>query len=79
MSDNPLNAQQIQQIQNEASKALQVAIDKMQLRKWAIEQAFMLATSPTLTPAEPWHPLKLAQEIYNFIVQPASFKIEIGS
>ena len=45
MTDNPLNAQQLQAIRNEASAALQAAVDKMQLRKWAVEQALMITTS----------------------------------
>ena len=42
MADNPLNAQQLQAIRNEAAAALQAAVDKMQLRKWAVEQTIAI-------------------------------------
>ena len=89
MSDNPLNAQQLQAIRNEAAAALQATVDKMQLRKWAVEQAFMVTASLKAvierpTPTEPGpvprltinDPMALAKAIYDFVSQPANIKIE---
>jgi hypothetical protein len=45
MSDNPLNAQQLQAVQKQAQDALKVAVESMQLRKWAVEQAFSVVNS----------------------------------
>lgn len=63
MADNPLNAQQLQRIQQDASAALQVAIDRMQLRKWAVEQAFAAVGSTG-------NPMQVARDIYDFVCQP---------
>ena len=91
MSDNPLNAQQLQAIRNEASAALQAAVDKMQLRKWAVEQAFMITTSLNAAierpaPTEPGpvprltinDPMALAEAVYAFVSQAAVVKVDIG-
>jgi hypothetical protein len=88
VTDNPLNAQQIQQIQNEASKALQAAVDRLQLRKWAVEQAFELYCSPNILAKPPLphtaggnpalDPMTLANAVYDFVVKAAVVKVEIG-
>jgi hypothetical protein len=44
MSDNHLNAQQIQHLQKQTEAALQQTVANMQLRKWAVEQAFMVTS-----------------------------------
>ena len=88
MSDNPLNAQQLQAIRNEAAAALQAAVDKMQLRKWSVEQAIAaylssnkLVSDAQFTDDTPLvfysEPMKLAQAIYDFVSQAANIKIEI--
>ena len=88
MSDNPLNARQLEQIRNEAAAAVQAAVDKMQLRKWAVEQAIAaylssnkLVADAQFTDDTPLvfysEPMKLAQAIYDFVSQPANIKIEI--
>src|ERR1700734_1992777 len=43
--DTPLNGQQLQAIQKHAQDALQVAIEALQLRKWAVEQAFTITSA----------------------------------
>ena len=80
MADNPLNAQQLQAIRNEASAALQAAVDKMQLRKWAVEQAFASINSPymTITDGRPIDPMDVAEAIYDFVSQAAVVKVDIG-
>jgi hypothetical protein len=80
MSDNPLNAQQLQAIRNEASAALQAAVDRMQLRKWAVEQAFASINSPymTITDGRPIDPMDVAAAIYDFVSQSAVVKVDIG-
>ena len=90
MSDSPLNAQQLQAIRNEAQAALQAAVDKMQLRKWAVEQAFTVVASLKAvmerpTPTEPGpvprltinDPMALAEAIYDFVSQAAVVKVDI--
>ena len=78
MSDNPLTAQQLQAIRNEAAAALQAAVDRMQLRKWAVEQAFASINSPymTVTEGRPIDPMDVAKAVYDFVSQPANIKIE---
>ena len=71
MADNPLNAQQLQAIRNEASAALQAAVDKMQLRKWAVEQALANGYSHQEL-------MTIAQAIYDFVSQTAVVKVDIG-
>ena len=65
MADNHLNAQQIQQAQAMATKY----IEQLQLRKWAVEQAFkVVGTADELT--------KLATAIYEFTVQPTKMDVQ---
>ena len=71
MADNPLNAQQLQAIRNEASAALQAAVDKMQLRKWAVEQARPHGNSPLEI-------IQIAAALYDFVTEPAVVKVDIG-
>ena len=71
MTDNPLNAQQLQAIRNEASAALQAAVDKMQLRKWAVEQALANGYSHQEL-------MTIAQAVYDFVSQTAVVKVDIG-
>jgi hypothetical protein len=72
MPDNPLNAQQIVKMQAEAERQVGAYIERLQLRKWALEQALSKASSPDKI-------TELAQSIYDFTVRPANIKIEIGS
>ena len=46
MADSPLNAQQLQAIRNEAAAAVRAAVDEIQLRKWAVEQALESVMAP---------------------------------
>lgn len=83
MADNRLNAQQLQRIQQDASAALQVAIDRMQLRKWAIEQVFTLMTSPNLKDwlsrdAAPDEIVDIAKGVYDFVSQAAVVKVDVS-
>ena len=71
MQDNPLNAQQLQAIRNEAAAALQAAVDKMQLRKWAVEQALKNGYSHQEL-------MTIAQAVYDFVSQAAVVKVDIG-
>lgn len=70
MSDNHLNAQQLQRIQQDASAALQAAIDRMQLRKWSVEQAFAAVGSTG-------NPMQVARDIYDFVSQAAVVKVDV--
>ena len=86
----PFDAQQLQAIRNEASAALQAAVDKMQLRKWAVEQAFAVVASLKAvierpTPTEPGpvpttinDPMALAEAVYAFVSQAAVVKVDIN-
>ena len=83
MSDNRLNAQQLQRIQQDASATLKAAIDRMQLRKWAVEQAFILMTSPNLKDwlsrdEAPDEIMDIAKAIYDFVSQAAVVKVDVG-
>ena len=71
MNDNPLTARQLEQIRNEAAAALQAAVDKMQLRKWAVEQALENGYSHQEL-------MTIAQAIYDFVSQAAVVKVDIG-
>ena len=72
MADNTnLNAAQIQRIQQDASAALQATIVQMQLRKWAIEQAFAAVGSTG-------NPIQVARDIYDFVSQAAVVKVDVG-
>ena len=88
MADNPLNAQQLQAIRNEAAAAVRAAVDEMQLRKWAVEQAFAVVASLKAvierpTPTEPGpvprltinDPMALAEAVYAFVSQAAVVKV----
>ena len=70
MSDNPLTARQLEQIRNEAAAALQAAVDRMQLRKWAVEQALENGYSREEL-------MTIAQAIYDFVAQAAVVKVDI--
>jgi hypothetical protein len=63
MSDNPLNAQQIQQIQKQAVDQVEAYLNRLQLRKWAIDQSLPHGTSPGEI-------ISIAQALYDFVVQP---------
>ena len=78
MSDNHLNAQQIQQIQAAAERRIVDYIERIELRKWAVEQAIAaylssnkLVADATFTDDTPLvfysEPMKLAQAIYDFV------------
>ena len=86
MAENHLNAGQLQQIQKQAQDALKLAVDSLQLRKWAVEQAFSLVSScnstidpettmPVLTFTDP---MALANSVYDFVAQAAVVKVDIG-
>ena len=63
-----LNSAQLQTIQNAANKLLQVALTRLQLRKWAVEQA--LARIGTSDMA-----MELARQIYDFVVKDAVVEV----
>jgi hypothetical protein len=69
MPDTPLNAQQIVKMQAEAERQVGAYIERLQLRKWALEQALRKTRSPEKI-------TELAQSIYDFTVRP--FKLDIG-
>ena len=71
MQDNPLNAQQLQAIRNEAAAAVRAAVDEMQLRKWAVEQALPHGNSPLEI-------IQIAAALYDFVTEPAVVKVDIG-
>lgn len=81
-----LNAAQLQRIQHDALAALQVAIDRMQLRKWAVEQAFAIAASYNRSAVETDQegmviypePMKLAVAVYDFVSQAAVVKVDVS-
>ena len=89
MADTNLNAAQLQHIQNEASKALQLAVDKMQLRKWAVEQAFSvvsLLNALIKKPTDSGHPtprltindpMALAAAVYDFVSQAGVVRVDV--
>jgi hypothetical protein len=68
MPDNPLNAQQIVKMQAEAERQVGAYIERLQLRKWALEQALTKASSPDKI-------TELAQSIYDFAVRPLKLDI----
>ena len=83
MTDNPLTAQQLQAIRNEASASLQAAVDRMQLRKWAVEQAFILMTSTNLKDwmsrdEAPDDVMAVVNGIYEFVSKAAVVKVDIN-
>ena len=65
-----LNSAQLQTIQNAANKLLQLALTRLQLRKWAVEQA--LARIGTSDSA-----IELAQQIYDFVVKDAVVEVSM--
>lgn len=65
-----LNSAQLQAIQNAANKLLQLTLTRLQLRKWAVEQA--LARIGTSDSA-----MELAQQIYDFVVKDAVVKVSM--
>lgn len=71
MTDQPLNAQQLQQIQANAEKQVLQIIERLKLRQWAVEQALSHNSSPDTV-------VDVAGKIYDFIIQPANVKIELG-
>lgn len=87
-ADNPLNAQQLQQIQANAERQMQQIVAAMNLRKWAVEQAFEAFSSTSRLMETPTQgkppdgayvdPLAMAAAIYDFVSQPANVKIELS-
>ena len=86
--DRPLNAQQLKQIQDNANLQLGKIVEQLQLRKWAVEQAFTSVVEPKVISVEPndrgspipvyskpTDPIALAAAIYDFVVQPATLKL----
>ena len=65
-----LNSAQLQAIQNAANKLLQLTLTRLQLRKWAVEQA--LARIGTSDSA-----MELAQQIYDFVVKDAVVEVSM--
>jgi hypothetical protein len=83
MSDTPLNAQQIMQIQKAAADQVEAYITRLQLRKWAVEQVFEASNSinKSKIPGEtgsitPEQMMKLAAAVFDFTVQP--LKLDLG-
>lgn len=73
MSDKPqepLNAAQLAEINRAIEGHLARAIEAMQLRKWAVEQAAKMA-APTTNPADM---VKLAEGIYGFVSRESAIK-----
>ena len=69
MADNHLNALQLSQVNLRAGELVGKYMEQLQLRKWAVEQAFKVVGTPDeLT--------KLAAAIYDFVA-PAPVKVEI--
>jgi hypothetical protein len=86
MTDNPLNAQQLNQMQRDFNDQLKRIVENIGLRKWAVEQAFSASrVGVNLPPGEgyvsgspvttvPYYPdpMALAEAIYDFVSQPAA-------
>ena len=68
MTDNPLNAQQLAQIRADYSRQVELWVKQAGLRKWAVEQALISGSQPDI--------VAFAQQIYDFVIQPANIKIE---
>jgi hypothetical protein len=79
--DTPLNGQQLQAIQKQAQDALQVAIEALQLRKWAVEQAFAVIGSLNSVKADGVvkinDPIALTEWIYGFVSKAAVVRVDI--
>jgi hypothetical protein len=61
-----LNAQQVAQIEGKIRLAIEQAINGMNLRKWAVEQAMTLPDQSSCVIDRD----ALARKIYNFVVEP---------
>ncbi len=72
MTEQPLNAQQLAQIQANAERQLRQIVEQMNLRKWAVEQVLAKTSNTTEL-------IHAAGEIYDFVVKPAQVKIEVAS
>jgi hypothetical protein len=70
MADQHLNSAQVQQLQKQAQEQVEAYITRLNLRKWAVEQAFSRVSLAS-------EGMGLAKLIYDFTVQPV--KLELGS
>ncbi len=64
-----LNAAQLKASREAMTNAMGDVIQQMQLRKWSIDQAITISTSPNL--GGKVEIIKLAGEIYAFVAKPA--------
>ncbi len=69
MNEN-LNASQVKQINDTMVKAVAHAIEEMKLRRWSMEQALGIFSSPGMQ-IDPGILMILAAEIYAFVAKPA--------
>jgi hypothetical protein len=65
-----LNSAQLQQIQKEAERQIGAYIDRLQLRKWAIEQTLTMCSEPHVTFPNGRALIDMAQAIYDFVAKP---------
>jgi hypothetical protein len=77
MAENStLNAAQIQVVQKLAREWFASTMTQMELRKWAIEQAIGIYSSPGVVGLES-SMTKMAEQIYDFVAKPAlEFKVD---
>ena len=74
-TDEPLSAQQMQQISKQHAEQLQRALDHLGLRKQCLEMA-VRSTGVATPPAEV---MALARQMYEFLIEPVrEIKIVIG-
>jgi hypothetical protein len=85
MSDQHLNAGQLQQIQKQASDALQLAVDRMHLRKWAVEQTVELikcchesGIGLLSDSGMPVSVMGLFNAVFDFVSKDAIVKVDLG-
>jgi hypothetical protein len=81
MENQHLNAAQLQQFEKRLEQQFNSVVERLQLRRWAVEQAMTIcaslskATAGAITAGETQglvidDPMKLAKTIYDFVAQP---------
>ncbi len=70
MNEN-INAAQLQARREAVQNALGEAIQQMQLRKWTLEQALKIATSPGFIAQSGEQITEIADRFYAFVAKPA--------
>ena len=83
-----LNAAQLAEISKRMEAQVNTILDRIQLRKWSVEQALAICSSlngsahtapaPNSTAPKINDPLTLAQAVYDFVSLPSRAKLDIG-